>query len=239
MLVTPPPRAAIPRDEGLAAAHDEGPVHDRRVAELEAELARTSALLHDADHRMRNSLQVIASLMLLKARRSEAEAARRALQDMADRVSALATVQRVLRTEADRFDAAGILAELATEAAGAVEPGRLDLVLDLEPVDLPAAKASVLALVAHELIANAVRHAFPEGRRGRIRIAAEARADEIRIAVADDGVGLGREPSPGGFGRTLVEMLVRQLRGRVAWEDAAPGTRAVVTIPLSPEERRP
>lgn len=210
----------------------------RRSAELEGQLARTGALLREADHRMRNSLQVIASLMLLKAKRIEGEASKRALQSMAELVSALATVQR-LQAGAERPDAARLLAELATDVTSVLDPGRIEIALDLAPVPLAAAKASSLALIVHELLANAVRHAFPGERQGLIRVVAEGRDGELCVVVADDGVGIHGAPQPGAFGRTLVEMLVRQLRGRVAWCDAEPGTRAVVDIPLSPEERHP
>jgi two-component sensor histidine kinase len=93
--------------------------------------------------------------------------------------------------------------------------------------------AAPLALIVHELAVNSVRHAFPDGRRGRVAITARAEGERLVLVVSDDGVGRPAEHgSPEGFGRDLVGMLVRQLRGTLAFEDLAPGTRAHIVLPL-------
>jgi two-component sensor histidine kinase len=87
------------------------------------------------------------------------------------------------------------------------------------------------------LVGNALKHAFPDGR-GRLSVTATVQ-DGLRILVADDGVGLSRHAAAeDGFGKTLIDMLARQLRASVTWEDAAPGTRAIVTVPLAEHEVR-
>jgi two-component sensor histidine kinase len=81
----------------------------------------------------------------------------------------------------------------------------------------------------NELVTNALRHAFPDERRGHVAIAVGAQG---RIVVADNGVGLGAAaPSREAFGRSLAEMLARQIGAELRFEDAAPGTRAVVVLP--------
>ena len=91
----------------------------------------------------------------------------------------------------------------------------------------------------NELVTNAVRHAFPNGRKGRLTIGASHSGGDLRIVVEDDGVGMnGTAVASEGFGRTLAEMLARQIRGKLSWEDACPGTRAVVVVPLNADEAR-
>jgi two-component sensor histidine kinase len=227
--------------EEVAALRRELESERRRADELEAALGRTTSLLQEADHRMKNSLQVISSLMLLKARRIGDDAAKRALQNMAERVSAIATVHRLLQSvgQESRFDLATFAAELAADSRSAVAPGQIDVSVDFEPLTVAVSKAPAVALVLNELVTNAVRHGFPEGRKGRIRVEGKRHDGEIRLTVADDGVGIEGEPLTGAFGRPLTEMLVRQLRGRVIWEDAAPGTRVVVDIPVPAAESHP
>ena len=85
----------------------------------------------------------------------------------------------------------------------------------------------------HELTTNAVRHAFPEGRPGRVVITARRGETGMHLSIADDGVGVDAGPvNPAGFGRNLVEMVVRQLRGTIVWRDGAPGTCVEIHVPL-------
>ncbi|HEX8664106.1 MAG TPA: sensor histidine kinase, partial [Beijerinckiaceae bacterium] len=107
---------------------------------------------------------------------------------------------------------------------------RLDL--DVEPFDVPERDAAALALLVNELVTNALRHAFPDGRKGRVSISARRSEGAARLTVEDDGVGLAAAAAASGegFGRTLAEMLARQLKAELRWEDAAPGTRAVLVL---------
>ena len=103
----------------------------------------------------------------------------------------------------------------------------------IEPIAVAAAMAAPLSLMIHELTTNAVRHAFPEGRAGRLSLIGRREDDTLVLVIADDGVGLAAAPpNPAGFGRTLVDMVVRQLRGSIAWFDGAPGTRVEIRVPL-------
>jgi len=89
--------------------------------------------------------------------------------------------------------------------------------------------AAPIALLINELVTNALRHAFPDERRGQVAIAVGAQG---RIVVADNGIGLSAAaPSREAFGRSLAEMLARQIGAELVFEDAAPGTRAVVMLP--------
>ncbi len=212
---------------------------DGRARALQAALDQQTALLHEVDHRVKNNLQVISSLVLLKARRTRDAACREALNSMAERIGALATVHRLLYSVGDvnRFNLRDFAADFGADLAAGLDPDRIRLTIDVDAIAVSASRAAPLALLVHELATNAVRHAFPGERRGRVAIVARRRADAMTLEVSDDGVGLGpHDANPEGFGRALVGMVVRQLRGSLAWEDLAPGTRARLVLPLDADE---
>ncbi|SEP45776.1 PAS domain S-box-containing protein [Methylobacterium sp. ap11] len=210
---------------------------EARNRALQAALDQQTALLHEVDHRVKNNLQVISSLVLLKARRAQDQACREVLRSMADRIGALATVHRLLYTldDVSRFELRDFAADFAIELEAGIDPERIALTVDVEAVAVPASMAAPLALLMHELATNAVRHAFPDGRRGRVALTARREGEHLVLEVWDDGIGLSDAPAnPEAFGRDLVGMLVRQLRGSLVVEDLGPGTRAHVVLPLGP-----
>jgi two-component sensor histidine kinase len=209
----------------------------RRTAALQAALEEKSALLQELDHRVKNNLQVVASLVLLKSRRVKDLAARSALTQMAERIGALSTAHRLLYSEggATWFDLREFVTDLSRDLMVPLNPADIELSLDLDAITVSGGKAAPLALVVNELVSNALKHAFPNGR-GRLSVAAKMDA-ALRVVVEDNGVGLADHASSDeGFGKTLIDMLARQLRATLMWEDAAPGTRAVLIIPLADGE---
>src|SRR5215212_419739 len=211
----------------------------RRTQDLHSALDQKTALLHEVDHRVKNNLQVISSLVLLKARRLKDPRAQGALHNVAERISALSTVHRLLYSVGDvsRFDLAEFLGDLTGDLATLLPPGQVAVQLNLQPVAVSAAKAAPLALLVNELVSNAFKHAYPDRRRGRLLVELTKPDGELSIVVEDDGIGMDAvAPSGDGFGRTLIDMLARQLKARIDWSDAQPGTRAVVTMPIDAEE---
>ena len=209
----------------------------RRTQELQAALDQKSALLQELDHRVKNNLQVVSSLVLLKSRRVKDQMARSVLTNMAERISALSTAHRLLYADggATWFDLREFLTDLSRDLMVPRDAAGIELTLDFDPVAISGAKAAPLALLVNELVGNAVRHAFPNGR-GRLSVMAKWDG-ALRIVVQDDGVGLANHArSDESFGKTLIDMLARQLKGAIAWEDAAPGTRAVLVVPLDDGE---
>ena len=191
---------------------------DARTHDLSAALEQKTALLHEVDHRVKNNLQVISSLMLLKARRTPEGDAREALQSMADRIGALSTAHRLLYSEGDctHFNLGEFAAEFLSDMNAGLDPERQRIEADVEPIAVAAAMAAPLALMIHELTANALRHAFPDAREGRVSIVARRTESGMRLTIRDDGIGIAAaSPNPAGFGRNLVEMVVRQLRGTI------------------------
>ncbi|AWN39157.1 PAS domain-containing protein [Methylobacterium radiodurans] len=206
-----------------------------RTADLEYALAQKTALLHEVDHRVKNNLQVISSLMLLKARRTPEGEARDALQNMAERIGALSTAHRMLYSSGDvaHFNLSDFTGDFLSDLEAGLDPERTRIEARVEPIAVAAAMAAPLSLMIHELTTNAVRHAFPAGRSGRLTVNAHREDETLVLVIADDGVGLAAAPpNPAGFGRTLVDMVVRQLRGSIVWADGTPGTRVEIRVPL-------
>ncbi len=203
------------------------------TAALEHALEQKTALLHEVDHRVKNNLQLIASLLLLQTRRTSDACAREALRGMLERVNAVATVhRRLFQTEdVQRFDVAEFIRDLVGDMVGATGREDIRAHLDLQPVAVNAARAAPLALVISEVVGNAARHAFPAGHGGDIRVTVRREGDAMRIEIADNGVGKG-PGSTEGFGSTVIQLLCRQLKASCVTDDANPGVRVVVSLPL-------
>jgi two-component sensor histidine kinase len=206
-----------------------------RTAELQAALDQRSTLLHELDHRVKNNLQLISSLMLMQARRAADPAVRDALSAMHGRLSAVGVVHRRLfqSEDVERFDLSDFVRDMVAELSG--PSGRRDIAIkcDLQQALVPAAQAAPLALLINELLSNAFRHAFPPGRSGALSISIVNYDDRLWIEIADDGVGWGQGELSGGqgFGLMIVDLLARQLQARIDREDADPGVRFTVSLP--------
>jgi PAS domain S-box-containing protein len=210
----------------------EGVIAERTTA-MDAALKEKSALLHEVDHRVKNNLQLISSLLLLQSRRVEDERVRRALRAMLERVSAVATVHRRLFQSHDieRFDVADFIRDLASDLAAAAHRPEITFRLDLERVEIAASQAAPAALVINELIGNALKHAFPEGRAGTVEVRLRRTADGLDLSVQDDGVGFsGPEDAARDFGLTIAHLLCRQLHATLSFEAMQPGVRALVKL---------
>lgn len=210
-----------------------------RTAELRQTIDQKTALLHEVDHRVKNNLQLIASLMLLQTRRVTDPAVRKALGSMLERVNAVATVHRRLFQSDDvaMFDIAAFVRDLADDTLGAAGRSDIKITLDTEQVQVPATLAAPLALVVNELLLNAINHGFPPGRGGEIWVGVHSKRDILRIEITDNGVGMASVvDSPDGdaigFGLTIVDLLGRQLRAKVDRGDANPGVKVTLELPI-------
>ena len=205
-------------------------------------IARIAAVLNEVDHRVKNNLQLIASLILLQSRHAPDEAARAALKSVLGRVSAVATVhRRLFQGDPLRFEVADYMRDLTGDLAAAAGRDDLEIALALDAVTIPSSSAAPLALVINELLGNALKHAFPAGRAGRVTVGLTDQGQACMISIEDDGVGmgLGETEPPAGFGLTIVKLLCRQLRADLQITEAFPGTRATMTFPLSPAPASP
>lgn len=203
-----------------------------RIRELEAALERKSALLREIDHRVKNNLQLISSLVLLQSRRVDDGDARQALKTMQERVGAVATVHRRLYQgdDSQHFDVADLIRDMAGDLALAAGRDDVRITLDLAPVSITASAAAPFALVLNELVGNALKHAFPD-RGGLIAISIAEADGQCVLTVADDGCGMNGAQKA--FGLTIVELLCKQLRAGLELDAVGPGVRAVIRTPLA------
>lgn len=197
------------------------------------ELARAQARLRDVDHRVKNDLQLIASVFVLQMRRLPEGGDRDLIRGALDRMGAVSAVWRRLDVSADPryFEASALVGEAAQEAVGAARREDIGLNLHLSSATIPTRQAAPLALVVGELVRNSLKHAFP-GRSGVISVCLEAEGKNVILTVSDDGVGLPPgQTAPAGFGATLIALLTQQLRGELEFADAGPGLRALLKFP--------
>jgi two-component sensor histidine kinase/CheY-like chemotaxis protein len=205
----------------------------RELREEHARLARSLAekevLIKELHHRVKNNLQVIASLLRLQAEANADETATAVLRESQHRVEAIAMIHEQLYESADLRQVdlahqANVLMANLFNAFG-VDPSRISGQVaicprtDGDPLVLGVDQAIPIGLILNELISNALKHAFPGGRSGSIRIEAQSRDSRVELAVIDDGVGVPEDLATRkskSLGLQIVEILVRQFRG--TWE---------------------
>ncbi|KQR82165.1 histidine kinase dimerization/phosphoacceptor domain -containing protein [Sphingomonas sp. Leaf343] len=209
---------------------------EARTADLKAALEAKTLLLHEVDHRVKNNLTMIGSLLRLQARSIADPAITSKLETMLERVDALATVHRRLYQSEDvtRFDLGAFVENLVSDVVGA--SGRTDIAIetDVTPIEVPSSKAAALGLILNEITTNAIKHAFVDGRAGTITIRASLQGCDAVVEISDDGHGLASEQArPDGMGKTLIARLARQVTADVRWSDAVPGARVTVSFPVT------
>jgi len=202
----------------------------RLAAKLKDDLLREKAiLLQEVQHRVANSLQIIASVILQSARRVQSDEARGYLTDAHSRVMSVATLQQQLA--ASRLGDVELQAYFRQlcESIGASmirDRDQLTLEVDAEANVVPAEISVSLGLVITELVINSLKHAFPGGRPGKIVVAYHTRGPNWTLSVTDNGVGMPKDAASAsaGLGTSIVAALASQLRARVQVADAHPGT---------------
>jgi PAS domain S-box-containing protein len=206
-------------------------ITDRRVAEraIAELLQQKDILLQEIQHRVANSLQIIASILLLKARTVLSEETRLHLHDAHQRVMSVATVQQQLQASGHGEPIelgpylTGLCATLAASMIGDSRP--ISVIVEASPGTVVSAEAVSIGLITTELVINALKHAFPGGD-GEILVTYKVEEASWRLSVSDNGVGLQRDASGRGhtgLGTIIVEALAQQLKARVEITSGSPG----------------
>lgn len=205
-----------------------------RALERQAERAR------EVEHRVKNTLQLISSIVLLQGRRAADEAARQALKAVQQRVAAVSVAHRHVTwtDEAEQVEVAALVREIVGDLAGSAGREGVDIDLDLDAVTIPGRQGAPVALLVSEIVGNALRHAYPNGRQGRIKVTVRRTATGFDLTVSDDGVGMTPGAPPTGFGLTVVQLMAQQLRGRLDTSAAQPGLRLSVSVPMDTDASR-
>ncbi len=215
------------------------------AARHQVAVAQQELLMREIHHRVKNNLQIVASLLNLQASRIRVPEARAEFASARDRVRALATLHRHLymHGEVHTIDMPGFLDELCSQlfqAMGEVPGRRIRLSIEASPLQMSSDQAVPLSLVVTEAVSNAVKYAFPGGRAGHIRVMLTTEGQVADLVVEDDGVGIpaGKtETDTGprdGIGITLIRGFARQLGATLTVHEDA-GTRYSLRMPLNRE----
>jgi two-component sensor histidine kinase len=200
-------------------------------------LRQKDVLLRELEHRVANSLQIIASILMLKARTVTSEETRQHLQDAHQRVMALAAVQGHLHGS-ERHD----LIEVGPYLSRLCESLAASMIGDRRPISLKvlvnggraeSAEAVSLGLIVTELVINALKHAFPiDTQDGRVVVSYEIDGADWKLAVSDNGIGkpdAAAASAKGGLGTALVKALAQDLDAKVEVVSGPGGVNVSVT----------
>jgi two-component sensor histidine kinase len=212
-------------------------ITEKRILENEKDdlIRQKDVLLEEMEHRVANSLQIIASIIMLKARAVESEETRRHLQDAHNRVISVAAVQKHLHGPKGSIEMGSYLKTLCTALAQS-------MISDNRPISInfggsggisTSRNAESIGLIVTELVINSLKHAFDETTKaGEINVAYDVSGADWRLAVSDNGSG---KPdgvfaqTKTGLGTGVVKALARQLDAQVVTLSGASGTQVSVT----------
>jgi signal transduction protein with GAF and PtsI domain len=199
-----------------------------------ARLVTNSAVVREMHHRIKNNLQNVAMLLRLQLSGDRQVSAQDVLQDSVNRILSIAAVHEVLSQRGFRVvDVKDVLTRVAQAVAHNMRRPDLDIRVEVtgDDVTLPSQMATSLALAVNELVQNALEHAFPNRRQGRVQVVLERTPSALNLTVHDDGIGL--EPAAARhLGLEIVDTLVcEDMNG--SWTlTGDQGSTARLTIPL-------
>ena len=191
-------------------------------------------LLQELQHRVANSLQIIASVLMQSARRVQSEETRLHLHDAHNRVMSIATLQKQLAvTQLTSVQLKTYLTDLCRSISASMidDPKRLTLEAVVDDTTTNSDVSVSMGLIVTELVINAIKHAFPDQPAGgKITVSFAADEEAWLLSVSDNGAGMQADKERGmpGLGTGIVEALSRQLQATVTVVDAKPGTRVEV-----------
>jgi two-component sensor histidine kinase len=199
-------------------------ITDRKEAELQLRqsLGEKEVLLKEVHHRVKNNLQVISSILSLQTAHVDGD--QRILELLRvsrDRIRSMSFIHESLYQNKDfsSIDMATYIDGLSRNLVMSYSlSGKVTLERDLQKTELVLDQAIPCGLILNELISNALKHAFPNGKEGRVHIGLSTEENEIRITVSDNGTGLAEgfdTERDGNLGLELVHTLVEQLDGRL------------------------
>ena len=216
------------RDEAEAEVH----ASRDRYAALAAE---REVLLREVNHRVGNSLQIIASLLHLQANSAVQDDVKAALTNAMGRVAAVAQVHRRLYTSHDLKSVLlnQYLEALLEDLRRSAEGNKMSrLTLKAEPIEIDPDRAVAIGIIVNELVMNAVKYAYPDGA-GPIHVELKAIGDDLLLSITDDGVGLNvkADPRSTGMGQRIVSAMASKLEASVERDPTHAGTRIVLRFP--------
>lgn len=201
----------------------------RADAKAKEQLSRENVvLLQEVRHRVANSLQIIASVLLQGARKTQSEEARGHLRDAHNRVMSVAALERQLSASTgDQVHMRAYLTKLCESIGDSMihDPDRISIAVLSDDTIVSGNLSVSVGLIATELVINCLKHGFPDKRTGKITVTYKTKNGSWTLGVSDDGVGMPADPAKAvaGLGTSIVQALARQLEATVHVTDAHPG----------------
>jgi len=187
--------------------------------QIEAKSQQNELLLKEIHHRVKNNLQTISSLLYLQSAHIQDAEVKQAVAAGQHRVESMALIHQKLyqRDNLAAIEMKDYLSNLSESLLNTFDydPERIALSLDMEELELDVDTAVPLGLIVNELITNALKYAFPDGRAGTITVSLQQTGDKLELYVGDDGIGATNELSGTSFGSQLVKLLTQQLGGKI------------------------
>lgn len=213
---------------------------DSLISSLEAALSEKTVLLKEVHHRVKNNLALIGGLLGMQADSLDNERARLALEESQQRVLSMALIHDHLYAaeHLDRVNIGRYVHQLANElcATYTIDPGLVAIEVKTEQIELSVHRAIPCGLILNELISNALKYAFPEGRRGVIVIHfGHGRAGQLLLSCRDDGVGMPEGlnwQTSDSLGLKIVNILAKQLDGNLVVDRSGRGTYFELQFPI-------
>jgi two-component sensor histidine kinase len=201
----------------------------RMAARLKEEMLKErTVLLQEMQHRVANSLQIIASVLMHNARQVQSSESRSHLLDAHKRLMSVAALQRQLAASAvGDVELRPYFKALCDSISASMIRDRSQLTLEVSVDDsiTPANVSVSLGLIVTELLINALKHAFPGDRKGKIEVNFKSRGANWKLSVIDNGIGMPTDAAAKpGLGSSIVQALAAQLHASVEIADARPGT---------------
>jgi PAS domain S-box-containing protein len=220
------------READLAAARHQAEAEvAKHTAKLRSALDARTLLVHEVDHRVKNNLLTMASIVKIQARVTKDDRQKRTLMSVLNRIEALSTVQRKLfpLDDVSKFDMSEFTRELVTDLVDAT--GRKDILLslDLSPLLVPAVKATPLSLIVNELVGDAVRRGLSDGG-GDIHVVVKRLNGHFLIRVEDTSEPVEPDSESAELGRMLLEASALQLGAEI--ERKRDGQKTIVDVVL-------
>ena len=216
--------------------HAERQLHEQQ-RQLRQSLAEKDVLLKEIHHRVKNNLQIIASLLSLQSEFVEDAEGKKMLTEMNTRVRSIASIHELLYAAGDfsRIEFSRYVNNLVRDviALNGKRATQVQVAIEAEPLLVQLTEAVPCGLIVNELLTNAFKHAFPEGRPGQIQVVFHAADSECLLEVADDGIGLPEYIDPrstNSMGFQLLHLLIQQLNGTLAVTRET-GTRFAIRFP--------
>ena len=206
--------------------------HVVKLLDLRLALKNADLLRREVDHRVKNSLQLVASLTALQRRKSQDEHVKEALSQVQERVMALATLHNTMQnSNADHTVNLRVLLDDLARLIRQSISGDIKLSVNVGDHFVSAKIASAVAVVANEFASNSLKHGFDQAQPGTIRFSGQARPDGLfELVCSDDGKGATSLAGSGGLGQLAMRASAEQVNGQITVDPVSTGYQMTFTF---------